>query len=239
MLVKGKFAVDSAATLPSLLIMSSAALVTRPISQLQLAPGSFLTVPDISWSEFEAVLAELSSSRAARMAYCNNTLEIMVPLPEHEKSKEIISDIIKTLLKASARRYESFGSTTFRKEGVAGVEPDACFYIANHQQMIDRRRLEPDDPPPDLAIEIDITSKTTLGAYITIGIPELWIYTSGRLMIYLLQNGQYRSVLESPTFPGLPLLEWIPKTVERSWQIGSSQALEELEAKQNGRTVKE
>ena len=210
--------------------MSSVALVTKPISQLQLAPGSLLTIPDISWGEFEAVLAELSNHRAARIAYYHNTLEIMVPLPEHEKPKEIISDIVKILLKASNRRYESFGSTTFRKEGVAGVEPDACFYIANYHSMINRRRLEPEDPPPDLAIEADVTSKTTLGAYVAIGVPELWIYANSKLSIYRLQDGQYLAVSESPTFTGLPLLQWIPETVERSWQVGSCQALEELEA---------
>ena len=207
------------------------ALVTKPISQLQLAPGSLLTIPNVSWHEFETVLTELGNHRAARVAYCHNTLEIMVPLPEHERPKEIISDIVKTLLKASDRRYEPFGSTTFRREGVAGIEPDACFYIAHYQSMIGRRRLQPDDPPPDLAIETDVTSKTTLGSYLAIGVPELWIYASGKLTVYLLQNDQYSIMPESPTFPGLPLLQWIPDTIQRSWQVGSSQALEELEAK--------
>ena len=213
--------------------MTLAALVSKPISQLQLAPGSLLTVPDIKWSEFEAFLIEVGNRRAARVDYFQNTLEIMVPLPEHEKSTEIISDIVKILLKSSGRRYEPFGSTTFRKEGVAGVEPDACFYIANYLRMIGRRRLKPGDPPPDLAIETDVTSKTTLGAYLAIGVSELWVYASGKLTIYLLQDDQYSTVLESPTFPNIPLSQWIPETVERSWRVGSSEALEELEAKLN------
>ncbi|MEM1292940.1 MAG: Uma2 family endonuclease [Cyanobacteria bacterium P01_H01_bin.162] len=209
--------------------MTLTALVTKPISQLQLAPGSLLTVPDVSWSEFEAILGEWGHRRAARVAYFHNVLEIMVPLPEHEKPKELISDIVKTLLKASQRRYEAFGSTTFRKPRIAGVEPDACFYIANYQAMISRRRLEADDPPPDLAIETDVTSKTTLGAYQAIAVPELWIYANRQLTIYLLENDQYVTVSESPTFPALPLRRWIPQTVARSWPVGSCQALEELE----------
>ncbi|HZG39824.1 MAG TPA: Uma2 family endonuclease, partial [Nodosilinea sp.] len=121
--------------------MTPAALVTKPISQLQLAPGSLLSVPNVSWDEFEAILEELGDRRVVQVTYFEQTLELMVPLPEHEKPKEIIGDIVKTLLKASGRRYEPFGSTTFRQAGVAGVEPDACFYIANYQQMIGRRRL--------------------------------------------------------------------------------------------------
>ncbi|TVQ15190.1 MAG: Uma2 family endonuclease [Leptolyngbya sp. DLM2.Bin27] len=210
--------------------MTPAALVTKPISQLQLAPGSVLAIPNVSWEEFEAILAELGDRRAVQVAYFEQTLELMVPLPEHEKPKEIIGDIVKTLLKASGRRYEPFGSTTFRQVGVAGVEPDACFYIDNYQQMIARRRLEPGDPPPDLAIETDVTSKTTLNAYVAIGVPELWIFANGKLTIYVLQQGNYIAVDESPTFPGLPVAEWIAATVKRSWQVGTSQALEELEA---------
>lgn len=210
--------------------MTPAALVTKPISQLQLAPGSLLTIPNVSWDEFETILEELGHHRAVRVTYFEQTLELMVPLPEHEKPKEIIGDIVKTLLKASGRRYEPFGSTTFREIGVAGVEPDACFYIANYQQMIGRRRLEPGDPPPDLAIETDVTSKTTLNAYVAIGVPELWIFASSKLTIYVLQRDGYIAVEESPTFPGLPLAEWIATTVKRSWQVGTSQALEELEA---------
>lgn len=210
--------------------MTPAVPIAKPISQLQLAPGSVLAIPNVSWDEFEAILAELGNHRAVRATYFEQTLELMVPLPEHEKPKEVIGDIVKTLLKASGRRYEPFGSTTFRQAGVAGVEPDACFYIANYQQMIGRRRLEPGDPPPDLAIETDVTSKTTLDAYLAIGVPELWIFANGKLTIYVLQQDHYIAVEESPTFPGLPLAGWIATTVKRSWQVGTSQALEELES---------
>jgi Uma2 family endonuclease len=44
----------------------------------------------------------------------------------------------------------------------SAIEPDACFYILNYQRMIGHRRLLPDDPPPDLAIETDVISKTTI-----------------------------------------------------------------------------
>lgn len=38
--------------------------------------------------------------------------------------------------------------------------------------MIGRRRIQPGDPPPDLAMETDVTSQTTLDAYQAIGFPE-------------------------------------------------------------------
>jgi Uma2 family endonuclease len=209
--------------------MTAITPVVKPVSQMQLAPGSVVTIQDVSWQEFESILQEMGEKRAARVAYSKGSLEIMVPLPEHERPKDLISDIVKILLKRTGRRYEPFGSTTFKRKNTAGVEPDACFYIQNYQQMIGRRRLEPDDPPPDLAIETDVTSKTTLDAYEAIAVPELWLYDSGKLTIYLLTQGQYIKSDTSPTFPNIPLTQIIPATVERAWQVGSVEALEEFE----------
>lgn len=105
--------------------------------------------------------------------------------------------------------------------------PASTFKI--NQQMIGRRRLAPTDPPPDLAVEVDVTSKTTLAAYEAIGVPELWVYGNSRLTIYLLQTGKYVESSYSLTFPDLPLTELIPTTVEPAWQVGTVQALEEFE----------
>jgi len=204
--------------------------VLKPVSQITLSPGSVITIPNITWLEFESILQELGEKRRTRIAYSNSTLEIMVPLPEHERPKDLISDIIKILLKSAGRRYEPFGSTTFKREGAAGVEPDACFYILNYQRMISRRRLLPDDPPPDLAIETDVTSKTKIDAYKIIGVPEVWVYDSGRLRIYLLQDGEYVESDISPNFPEIAIAQLIPATVERAWQVGNLQALEEFES---------
>ncbi|MGF1480860.1 MAG: Uma2 family endonuclease [Cyanophyceae cyanobacterium] len=203
--------------------------VAKPISHIRLTPGRAIYISNVTWQEFEAIL-EVGEKRSARIAYSNDTLEIVVPLPEHELPRDLLSDIVKTLLKSTGRRYEPFGSTTFKRQGAAGVEPDACFYIKNYQRMIGRRRLQPDDPPPDLAIETDVTSKTTLEAYRAIAVPELWIYDSGKLTIYLLRDGQYLKSATSPTFPEVSLTQMIPTAVERAWQVGTVQALEEFEA---------
>lgn len=204
--------------------------VLKPVSQIELTPGSVVTIPNITWLEFELILQELGEKRRTRIAYSNSTLEIMVPLLDREIPKDLISDLVKNLLKSAGRRYEPFGSTTFKREGAAGVEPDACFYILNYQRMINRRRLLPDDPPPDLAIETDVTSKTTIDAYKIIGVPEVWVYDSGRLRIYLLQDGEYVESDMSPNFPEIAIAQLIPTTVERALQVGSCQALEEFES---------
>jgi Uma2 family endonuclease len=108
----------------------------------------------------------------------------------------------------------------------AGIEPDNCFYIQNHRLMIGKRRLDLTlDPPPDLVIEVDVTSKTQLSAYEALGVPELWQFSQGSLRINLLQEGEYLESSFSPTFPNFPIIEGISQFVQISLTQGSSAAL--------------
>ncbi|BAU13451.1 hypothetical protein LEP3755_39900 [Leptolyngbya sp. NIES-3755] len=199
--------------------------------RLQLEPGERVTLQPVSWQRFEEVLAELGDRRLPRVAYADQTLEIMAPLPEHERSKVFIADLVKLLLKAQKRRWEPLGSTTFkREEMLAGIEPDDCFYIQNYQAVIGKDRIDLTvDPPPDLAIETDVTSKTELSAYQALGIPELWIYAKGKLKINVLENGEYREVSVSSTFPDFAVIDLIPRFMQRAKIVGVSQALDEFE----------
>ena len=51
---------------------------------------------------------------SARVAYSQGTLEIMSPLPKHERAKGIIGDLVKILLEELQMDCEPFGSTTFK-----------------------------------------------------------------------------------------------------------------------------
>jgi Uma2 family endonuclease len=83
-------------------------------------------------------------------------------------------------------------------------------------------------PPPDLAIESDVTSKTTLDAYEALRVPEVWIYRNRALKIYLLQNGDYAESSLSSIFPNLPITEMIPQLVQKAIDEGTSRMLREL-----------
>jgi Uma2 family endonuclease len=203
--------------------------ISKPISHFRLEPGSRMTIPDVSWVEYEAILAEMGDRRRTRVAYSHNTLEITVPRPDHELPTDLISDIVKTILRTSRIRYQPFGSTTFKQQGIAGLEPDACFYVQNYERMIGRRKLEVGDPPPDLAIETDVTSLTAIEAYKAIAVPEVWIYAEGRLRIYRLELGEYVVCEASGLFPTMPIVDWVEGAIDRAWTVGSLQALEEIE----------
>jgi Uma2 family endonuclease len=204
--------------------------VKTEISRICLDPGSTITIPDVEWSEFELILQELGESRSSRIAYSQNTLEIMVPLPDHERSKVLISDIVKILLRKQNRDWESLGSTTFRRKvKSAGIEPDDCFYIHNYEAVIGKNRLDlAKDPPPDLAIESDHTSKTKLDAYLLLQIPELWVYDGG-LKIYVLTGDRYAERETSPLFSAIAIKSIVAQVMEQAQKIGSSRALRAVE----------
>lgn len=200
--------------------------------RLRLEPGQKVTIQPVSWERFEEILVELGQKRSSRIAYANGILEIMAPLPEHERSKVLLADFVKTLLKVQKRAWEPLGSTTFKRPGMtAGIEPDDCFYIQNYKAVIGKNRLDlTKDPPPDLALEIDLTSRTELNAYEALGVPELWVYEDGKLKINVLREGKYVESQTSPTFPNVEVIEIIPRFMQRAKEVGVSQALEEFEA---------
>ncbi|MEM6837180.1 MAG: Uma2 family endonuclease [Cyanobacteria bacterium P01_C01_bin.120] len=208
-------------------------LVKIPIKTIDLAPGSRLQVQDVTWQQYTALLEDLGQDRRTpQFCYCHQTLEIMAPLPEHERSIVVIADLVKVILRLQQRSWESLRSSTLKREGIAGVEPDDCFYIQNQQAIIGKDRLDLTvDPPPDLAIESDVTSKTQIAAYEAIGVPELWVYNSGNLRIFHLTINQYAEAETSQTFPNLPLKQLIPQVLQQAKAIGTSQALKAFEEK--------
>lgn len=199
---------------------------------LQLEPGQKVTLQPVSWEGFEEILTQLGEFRTSRIAYSNEILEIMAPLPEHERSKVLLADLVKILLKIQRQAWEPFGSSTFKRRGMsAGIEPDDCFYIKNYQAVIGKQRIDLDiDPPPDLALETDVTSRTEVDAYEALAVPELWIFSSGKLRINLLQEGKYIQSQHSLIFPDLKVIDIIPRFMQRSLLVGVSQTLEEFEA---------
>ena len=112
---------------------------------------------------------------------------------------------------------------------IAGIEPDTCFYIQNAERVRGCTNLDlADYPPPDLAIETDVTSRTTIDAYSAMRVPEVWIYSKHQLSIYILADNGYIDAIASPTFPDLPLTDLIPQLVQKAIDEGTSIMLRDL-----------
>lgn len=183
------------------------------VTRITVPPGQTVVLENISWDEFETILEDLGESRGSRIAYDHGKLEIMTPLPEHEVNKEYISDFVKVLLEELDIEFCPLGSTTFKNQAMfKGIEPDSCFYIKNEAAVREKYRLDLTiDPPPDLALEIDITNRSHPEIYQSLGVPELWQYKRGELKFLLLVDGKYVDSKTSANFLEFPLLEVIPQ----------------------------
>ncbi|MEH2144916.1 Uma2 family endonuclease [Nostoc sp.] len=197
------------------------------LQQIIVKPGQQMLLKDINWQQLENILEEIGEKRAARISYSHGWLEIMVPLPEHEKDKEYIGELVRILLDKLQIDFEPFGSTTLKNERMQqAVEPDTSFYIQNQAAIIGKNRIDLNiDPPPDLAIEIDITSRTRFENYEILGVPELWRHTQQGLEISLLEQGKYIKSESSPNFPDIPIVELVNEYVQQCLTIGRSQAM--------------
>jgi Uma2 family endonuclease len=172
-----------------------------------LPVGSALIIPDVSWAEYEELLAELGEGYAVRVTYDRGRLEIVSPSGKHEKWSRLIEGIARVLATELGTELESFGSTTFKQQALQqGAEPDACFYVQSAARVIGKADLDlAVDPAPDLVVEIDVShsSKRTLAFYATIGVPEVWRYDGQRLSMHQRGAAGYTEVPASLAFPGV------------------------------------
>ncbi len=133
---------------------------------------------------------------------------------EHENGKHVLGLLVAALAGELGIDMMGGGSTTCRQEELKrGFEPDECYWIAHEKAMRGRARFDPtSDPPPDLAIEVEISHSTMdrISLYASLGVPELWRWNGKRLTIGLLDpDGQYHESQASLAFPFLPVAEFV------------------------------
>jgi Uma2 family endonuclease len=163
----------------------------------------------VRWQTYQMLVHDLSERRI-RLSYDRGKLEIMAPLFNHERFKRHLGRFIEILADEYNRPFVSGGSTTFQREDLErGLEPDDCFYFGNAPRVRDRLQIDlSSDPPPDLAIEVDITRSSfgRMGIYAALGVPEIWRYDGTRLSVHVLQvDGAYVTAPRSLTFPEVAL----------------------------------
>jgi len=188
--------------------MSTVMSPPSEVQQQATEVGEHRVVMDnVSWETYEGLLAALADSSAPRLTYDQGTLEIMSPLRKHEKPNRVLARVVDLLAEEWGVECEDLGSTTFRRrESKQGVEPDSCFYVQNVERIRGERELDLSvDPPPDLVIEVEITSPLVnkLPIYAGLGVPEIWVTDGLGARILRLASGKYRATEQSRVLPPL------------------------------------
>lgn len=159
----------------------------------------------IDWKTYESMIAN-PADRRDRIAYDRGLVEIMPPSYEHEIISEWIARLIGIVAVECDRTMRSAGSTTWRRADLQkGIEPDKCFYFKNEPVVRGKKTIDLSvDPPPDLAIEIEITNPLLdrIAIYSAIGVPEIWIWRDGAISFRRLQDdATYRLIDRSECLP--------------------------------------
>lgn len=177
---------------------------------MQAAPltdGNRVILRDVSWDLY-CQLRSSDERRNVRMTYCEGVLEIMSPSRIHERLTHLISRLVEAWAAEHNLELDCGGATTMQREDLErGLEPDNSYYVQHAEQMRDRDDLDLQiDPPPDLVIEVDITSSSRgrLPIYAKLGVHEVWRCNARTLKFYQLNElGEYQEISDSVVFPGL------------------------------------
>ncbi|XWK88532.1 MAG: Uma2 family endonuclease [Phormidium sp.] len=199
---------------------------------ISLDPGDELILRFRTWEDYETLLKRREDKAGLRIRYNSKTQEIriMSPLLKHGNQADLLADLVKALLRHIGKDWQSFTPVTLKRINQQGIEPDYCFYIDNRDGILGKERIDLEtDPPPDLAIEIDLSCTNKPEDYQAISPVEVWVYRQNQLLIYHFDSQQYQESQISRWFPNYDLKTLIPQYIDRGWQIGSSVALREFE----------
>jgi Uma2 family endonuclease len=176
-------------------------------SSVQQAPARpSLVLSGIDWHTYTRLLWAFAERAGVRLTYDRGELEIMSPLLEHDREDRFLGRLVVALTEELGLPIFSGGSVTMRRRRRRrGIEADESFWIANAARMAGRRRLNlRTDPPPDLAIEVDVShsSLDRLAVYAALGVPEVWRLEGDTLTFHVLgADGAYTAGATSRSFP--------------------------------------
>jgi Uma2 family endonuclease len=179
-------------------------------SQIPLTSG--VVFRDVTWDDYEAQL-RIVGERPIRVTYDQGTMEVFMPSFGHEDDAYRLGWMVDTLTEELDIAVKAGRTTTHKRQDLdRGAEPDQCYWLGDDaRRMAGKRQLDLIiDPPPALAIEVDIShsSLDRLPIFAAIGIPEIWHLTLASLQFLHLQpEGTYQPHDRSRAFPGLPAAE--------------------------------
>jgi Uma2 family endonuclease len=182
-----------------------------------LEPEQRVVLRDVGWNGYETLLALVGDGHV-RLTFDGKDVELMSPRIDHEEYGKLIARIIETVTEELDLPCRGLRSTTWRKQAEKrGLEADECFYLANVAAVRGLRKKFDLNvvPPPDLAIEIEITHSALdrMEIYAKLGIPEVWRFDGETLTIHSLRRtGKYAVVAKSPGIPAITpaqVVHWV------------------------------
>jgi Uma2 family endonuclease len=141
----------------------------------------------------------------AFVTYYKGKLELVTISLLHERVSTLLTIVFQVLAEETNTPIMGAGMTTLKRQDLdEGTEPDRSFYTTHEFQMRGKEKLDLTiDPPPDIAIEVEVTRRLSerKSIYQELGVPEIWIYGIEGLSILVRGDSGYVRAERSPTFP--------------------------------------
>jgi Uma2 family endonuclease len=192
---------------------------------LATLPAETRTVlENIRWTTF-VELAEQRRGSVPRMTFDQGTLELMSPRRQHEGIGRLIGRMVETFTEVHSIEIQSVASTTFkRKDLQKAFEADESYYIEHAEQIRIKEEVDLSlDPPPDLVIEVEITSSAIrkMKLFAAMGVPEVWRHDGQLLTMHRLRDGHYAETTESVALPGFTC-QMVNALLARRLEVGET-----------------
>jgi Uma2 family endonuclease len=186
-----------------------ATALTEPEKSAALEPRQCITLSGLNWATYRKISDALSDHHV-RLTFNRGVLELMTKSRLHEVLSRLYNGFLVVLADEYEMPLSSCGGMTCDREDLErGAEPDECFYLVNEPVIRGKDQIDlTKDPPPDLMVEIDLTSssKARMTIYAAIKVPEVWRIDAASVTVFQLsQNGSYLPADQSIYFPGLPV----------------------------------
>ncbi len=182
------------------------------------------------WETFEA-LAEDRRGSMPRMTYDEGVLELLSPRRQHENIGSLIGRMVGTYTEVRGIEIQTVASTTFKRRDLKkAFEADESYYVERAEQIRDKEEVNLlIDPPPDLVIEVEITSSAIekMKLFAALGVPEVWRHHGERLEMYQLRSGKYEPIQTGGALPGFSI-ESAGTFLVRRFDIGETQHIREF-----------
>jgi Uma2 family endonuclease len=167
-----------------------------------------LIVHEISWEDFERVVDGLEEEGVhRRVCYDSGRLELVSPSNRHEIHVRFFDRLVSEFARIRKIPVEMLGQTLWKKRALAkGIEADCCYFITNATFVAENYGFDVETgPPPDIAVEIDITSNSLrkLSIYAALLVSEVWRYDGKAVRIFELRESKYVEIDGSRFLPDL------------------------------------
>lgn len=186
-----------------------------------VSPNRFVLSTD--WDGYLRFL-DAVSGRRVKVTYDGINVELTTPSRRHESLKALLAQMLGCLMVEWNIDAALGGSTTFKKKlKNRGLEPDECYWFSNWRQ-VEKSLDDADLPPPDLAIEVEVTRSVLdrFAIYAELDVPEVWrVSTDGEVSVWLLHDGEYQNQANSHCLPSLPI-ELLSTHLARAGEMSST-----------------